>query len=414
MAVARFKREVESLLKVDHPAIVKVLDHSFDPEPYLLMPLGIQLEKYWVDLRATKPEELFARSQSLVLTLLSGLEAVHPLGIIHRDLKPGNVVVIDDQPVLIDFGVVWQDGGADLTQPDHPVGNKFMGPAGAAYGGVFDESWDLMGLAWLWGWMMGRVQPKDMRFSWKHHMLLDFEAAPRLRALLAASSSEEHCPRSAGAMRKLFSSLGLDSAKAGSQRDAAQGYADAIATAQTAVAQETIAKVNAANVYATTAAMIIPSVLSIIAALRWLAGEVPAGIEVRCTGPAADDPSGLEKAIIAAGGTQNTVPLLTMSCRIGDREFFSVGLVLYWQQAPKACDPSGRSLTLEGWLQLRGIPGWDPTSPAYREKYGVVLNWTTEAQLYLGRGSQRLLKPGRAEDVAEVVRGWLQDASHWK
>lgn len=98
VAVARFKREVESLLKVDHPAIVKVLDHSFDPEPYLLMPLGIQLEKYWVDLRATKPEELFARSQSLVLTLLSGLEAVHPLGIIHRDLKPGNVVVIDTSP----------------------------------------------------------------------------------------------------------------------------------------------------------------------------------------------------------------------------------------------------------------------------------------------------------------------------
>ena len=42
---------------------------------------------------------------TLAAQLTEGLSAVHAAGIIHRDLKPGNVLLAEDGPRLIDFGI---------------------------------------------------------------------------------------------------------------------------------------------------------------------------------------------------------------------------------------------------------------------------------------------------------------------
>uniref|UniRef100_UPI0003666D12 serine/threonine-protein kinase n=1 Tax=Nocardiopsis halophila TaxID=141692 RepID=UPI0003666D12 len=38
--------------------------------------------------------------------LAEGLAAIHGCGLVHRDLKPGNVILADDGPRIIDFGIV--------------------------------------------------------------------------------------------------------------------------------------------------------------------------------------------------------------------------------------------------------------------------------------------------------------------
>jgi serine/threonine protein kinase len=50
--------------------------------------------------------------RELGAALAEGLTAIHDCGLIHRDLKPSNVILADDGPRIIDFGIAQ---GADAT-----------------------------------------------------------------------------------------------------------------------------------------------------------------------------------------------------------------------------------------------------------------------------------------------------------
>ncbi|MEM1415042.1 MAG: serine/threonine-protein kinase [Myxococcota bacterium] len=116
--LARFDREARATESLDHPSIVRFLDHGLDARgtPYLAMerldgPNLLQL------VRAAHPMAP-ARMARLLGQVLDALDVAHAAGVVHRDLKLENVVVVrageaDERAKVCDFGI------AQLAAPDY-------------------------------------------------------------------------------------------------------------------------------------------------------------------------------------------------------------------------------------------------------------------------------------------------------
>ena len=65
----------------------------------------------------------------LALGVAEALTAIHTAGVIHRDLKPANVLLVDDGPRVIDFGIARAADASHLTKTGQRVGTPpFMSP----------------------------------------------------------------------------------------------------------------------------------------------------------------------------------------------------------------------------------------------------------------------------------------------
>ena len=61
--------------------------------------------------------------------LAEGLAAIHDCGLIHRDLKPSNVILADDGPRIIDFGIARSADFTALTGSGAVIGTlRYMSP----------------------------------------------------------------------------------------------------------------------------------------------------------------------------------------------------------------------------------------------------------------------------------------------
>ena len=66
---------------------------------------------------------------ALAAGLAEGLNAIHAAGVVHRDLKPANVLLADDGPRMIDFGISRAVESSALTSTGLVVGSPgFMSP----------------------------------------------------------------------------------------------------------------------------------------------------------------------------------------------------------------------------------------------------------------------------------------------
>lgn len=105
-AQQQFDHEVEALLRMEHPGVVRVNDRGelADGRPYIVMPfidgvpLSSQIPRAGMDLE---------RAASIVKEIGEALDHAHENGIFHRDLKPDNIMLRrdSDSVVLIDFGL---------------------------------------------------------------------------------------------------------------------------------------------------------------------------------------------------------------------------------------------------------------------------------------------------------------------
>lgn len=166
----RFRREADLLARLDHPAIVRVLDFGWavteqGREPYLAMDFvaGAPL------LRTADQMRLGLRQRiALLIDVGDAIEHAHGRGVIHRDLKPENVLIERRDgrlwPRVLDFGVAAVVADTlDLTTTVHHLVGTIAYMAPEQIDGEVDVRGDVWSLAVLgYELLTGRL-PIDVR-----------------------------------------------------------------------------------------------------------------------------------------------------------------------------------------------------------------------------------------------------------
>ncbi|MFE9607221.1 serine/threonine-protein kinase [Streptomyces sp. NPDC006012] len=125
----RFERELAAASKVSGPFSARVLAAGASDEPQLWIATeyvpGPSLSEAVISF-GPLPRRTLA---PLWLGLLGALQSIHAAGVVHRDLKPSNVLLAQDGPRVIDFGVSTFSDATSLTRTGVVIGTPaFMSP----------------------------------------------------------------------------------------------------------------------------------------------------------------------------------------------------------------------------------------------------------------------------------------------
>ncbi|MFG1789924.1 serine/threonine-protein kinase [Nocardia sp. NPDC049149] len=125
----RFRREVQTSAKVSGAFTAAVVDFDTESEsPWLasLFVPGVPLDKAVQEFGPCTTAEV----RVLAVGLVTALQAIHGAGLVHRDLKPANVILAEDGPRVIDFGIARAvEGRSELTHTGSIIGSPaYMSP----------------------------------------------------------------------------------------------------------------------------------------------------------------------------------------------------------------------------------------------------------------------------------------------
>ena len=144
--IARFEIEARLLAQLDHPRVVRVVDHFRDLGDYYIVMELIEGESLHDRLTAEGTpglpvEEVVEWGGQAC----EALDYIHQQHIVHRDVKPQNLIVADRGVVLVDFGVARELG--ESSHGTIAVGTpRFMAPE-VFSGGKVSERSDVFSLA---------------------------------------------------------------------------------------------------------------------------------------------------------------------------------------------------------------------------------------------------------------------------
>jgi serine/threonine protein kinase len=124
----RFSREVAAARRVNGLFTALVVDADVDATVPWLATAYVQGPSLAETIKDHGP--LSAQSVlALAAGLAEGLSAIHSAGVVHGDLKPSNVLLAEDGPRVIDFGISHAAEAAPLTHPGLVMGSPgFMSP----------------------------------------------------------------------------------------------------------------------------------------------------------------------------------------------------------------------------------------------------------------------------------------------
>ncbi len=207
----RFAREVAAACKVNGLFTASVVAADANgPVPWLATAFvaGPNLAQA---VAAHRP--LPARSVlSLAAALAESLAAIHQAGVIHRDLKPSNVLLAQDGPRVIDFGISRAVEGTSITQSKTLLGTPaFMSPEQAEGESVGIET-DIFSLGSVLTFAatgrspFGNGPDTAMPYRIVHHEPDLSQLPPELRALVASCLSKQ--PERRPTTMKILAELG--------------------------------------------------------------------------------------------------------------------------------------------------------------------------------------------------------------
>ena len=166
----RFEREVETLQRLNHPNLIRLLDHGKICELRWVVMEWVEWGdndqtlahwlKAWLDVGQVPP---LADLSLILQQIIAGLEYLHRMGVIHRDLKPTNVLLSGGGEVkLIDFGLARELDGGDntsLTQTGATTGTMaYMAPE-QWHGGELTPAVDVYALGVMWHELLTGKRP---------------------------------------------------------------------------------------------------------------------------------------------------------------------------------------------------------------------------------------------------------------
>jgi outer membrane protein assembly factor BamB len=124
----RFRQEIEAVRKVSGAFTAPVVDADPDAvRPWMATQYvpGHSLAQRIRDRGPLQDVEL----RTLALGLVEALSEIHRAGVVHRDLKPANVLMAEDGPRVIDFGISRAAENHTLTETGQMIGTPpFMSP----------------------------------------------------------------------------------------------------------------------------------------------------------------------------------------------------------------------------------------------------------------------------------------------
>ncbi|WP_440084529.1 protein kinase domain-containing protein [Streptosporangium sp. LJ11] len=117
----RLTREVETMRRVRSQHVAEVLDAELTAkQPYIVTRFapGRTLEETVLEDGPLSADQIIRLAQGMCAALV----AIHAADVIHRDFKPSNVMIVNGDPLVIDFGIAHLVNATRLTQTGMFVG----------------------------------------------------------------------------------------------------------------------------------------------------------------------------------------------------------------------------------------------------------------------------------------------------
>ncbi|MBA2117167.1 Serine/threonine-protein kinase PknD [Planctomycetes bacterium FF15] len=155
----RFQREIETLLQLKHPNIVRLFGFG-EEDGELFYAMELVEGRSLAEVIVKTPIKHWRTVVKYSLSIAAGLRQAHDMGIVHRDIKPANVLITRDNKVkILDFGIARLFGATGVTMAGGIVGTAdYMAPEQAFGEGVTPKA-DLYSLGALMYAMLARQPP---------------------------------------------------------------------------------------------------------------------------------------------------------------------------------------------------------------------------------------------------------------